>query len=166
MEHSPPKWRRRYLPHPRIVSRSKGGAARRASVALHFDTKFSTCARMSEHNGVILRKTSCNACVVAIYRMGNRSSAKIRGKWERKWKMAPGLKWPKNCHRNGKMAPENGILFSQCFHFVAIFRPFQAGGHFPFSFPFSPDFCTGPVSHSVDGHRTRKQRAQFGNCGG
>ena len=39
---------------------------------------------------------------------------------------------------------------------VAIFRPFQAGGHFPFSFPFSLGFCAGPVSHSVDGHRTRK----------
>ena len=33
---------------------------------------------------------------------------------------------------------------------VAIFRPFQARGHFPFSFPFSPDFCAGPVSHSSE----------------
>ena len=26
---------------------------------------------------------------------------------------------------------------------VASFRPFQAGGHVPFSFSFSPDFCVG-----------------------
>ena len=36
---------------------------------------------------------------------------------------------------------------------VAISRPSQAGGHSPFCFPFSPDICTGPVSHSVAGHR-------------
>ena len=29
--------------------------------------------------------------------------ATIPGKWERKWKMAPGLKWPKNGCRSGKM---------------------------------------------------------------
>ena len=34
------------------------------------------------------------ASAVAIYRMGNRPGAKIQGKWERKWKMAPGLTWP------------------------------------------------------------------------
>ena len=48
----------------------------------------------------------------------------------------PKLAWPKNGRRNGgkKWPPE------------AFF------GHFPFSFPFSPDFCGRPVSHSVDGH--------------
>ena len=35
------------------------------------------------------------ASVMAIYRMGNQSGAKIRGEWERKWsRMAPGLKRP------------------------------------------------------------------------
>ena len=83
------------------------------------------------------------ASAVPIYRMGNRSSAKIQGKWERKWKMAPGLKWPKNGRRNGKNR-EKWPKSHFCGHFsisVAIFRPFQAGGHFPFSrcWIFSPD---------------------------
>ena len=100
---------------------------------------------------------SANACIlvhglvsaVAIYRMGNRSGAKIRGKWERTWKMAPGLKWPKNGHRDGKMGPKR-----ECRHFVSIFSIpaaifwaisgrgpiFHVLSHFP------PDFCTGPVS--------------------
>ena len=71
------------------------------------------------------------------------------GKCEREWKMAPGLKWPKNGHR--KNGPRNGTLaiFPSS---AAIFRPFQAWGHFPFSFPFSQDFCGRPVSHSVNGH--------------
>ena len=43
---------------------------------------------------------------------------KIPGKWERKWKMAPGPKWPKNGHRHGKWTPE--WYFWPFFHFVAI----------------------------------------------
>ena len=94
---------------------------------------------------------------VAIYRMGNRSGAKIRGKWERNWKMAPGLKRPKMATEMEKWPQkwDFGHFFSIFAISVAIFRPFQAEGHFPISFPFSPDFCAGPVSHSVDGHRTR-----------
>ena len=30
----------------------------------------------------------------------------------------------------------------------------------PFLFPFSTDFCAGPVSHSVDGHGRRKFKLQ------
>ena len=66
------------------------------------------------------------------------------GNWERKWK-----KWPK---------PHFGARF---FSFRwPFFGPFQARSYFPSSFPFSLDFCTGPVSHSVDGHRRRKSRAR------
>ena len=60
-----------------------------------------------------------------------------------KMEMAPGLKWPKNGCRNGKNRerwPKShfGGHFSIS---AAIFRPFQAGGHFPFFFlPFSPGF--------------------------
>ena len=42
---------------------------------------------------------------------------------------------------------------------AAIFRPFRAWGHFPFSFPFFRDFCSGPVSHSVNGHFHRKSES-------
>ena len=73
---------------------------------------------------------------------------------EKNGKCPPGLKWPKNGCRNGKNREKMAkIPFWGHFSIsVAIFRPFQAGGHFPF---FS-DFCAGPVSHSVDGHRARK----------
>ena len=77
---------------------------------------------------------------------------------------APGLKWPKNGHRNGKMAPkwDLGHFFSIFSISAAIFRPFQAGGHFPFSFPFFSDFCARLVSHSVDGHRARNTKRDAG----
>ena len=102
------------------------------------------------------------AIEVAIHRMGNRPGTKIPGKWERKWKMAPGLKWPRNMATEmEKMANKShfGVHFSVS---VAIFRPFQAWGHFPFSFPFSRDFCVGPVSHSVYGHFNRKRGEEKG----
>ena len=67
--------------------------------------------------------------------MGNRPDAKILKKWKRKWKMAPGLKWPKNGHRNGKMA-KNPIVGS-------IFRPFRARGCFHFLSHFSRIFASG-----------------------
>ena len=51
-------------------------------------------------------------------------------KWGRTWKMAPGLKWPKNGHRNGKMAktwakPRVGGPFFGHFggHSFGHFRP-------------------------------------------
>ena len=50
-------------------------------------------------------------------------------KWTRKWNF--------------------GLILAISSISVAIFRPFQAWGHFPFSFPFFRDFCSGPVSHSV-----------------
>ena len=43
--------------------------------------------------------------------------------------MAPGLKWPRNGHRNDTMAPQMGFLpfFSMFLSFsAAVFRPFQA----------------------------------------
>ena len=97
------------------------------------------------------------AIEVAIYRMGNGPGAKIPEKWERKWKMAPRPKWPKNGRRNGKNRQnQDRIPFSDpFFHFDCHFRPFRAWGHFPFSFPFFWDFCSGPVSHSVNGHFNR-----------
>ena len=87
----------------------------------------------------------------------NGPGAKIPEKWERKWKMAPRPKWPKNGRRNGKMDPKMGFWpdFDPFSISAAIFRPFQAWGHFPFSFPFFRDFCSGPVSHSVNGHFDR-----------
>ena len=47
----------------------------------------------------------------------------------KKLKMAPGLEWPKNGRRNGKNGEKShfGVHFSTS---MAIFRPFQAGGHF------------------------------------
>ena len=82
---------------------------------------------------------------VAIYRMGNRPDAKILGKWERKWKMAPGPKWPKNGRRNGKMDPKMGCLAifpfrwqffghfgpGAIFHFLSHFSGIFASGRFP-----------------------------------
>ena len=106
----------------RVQSRSRTRLRIAASIAFLFRTCF---------KGVL---DTIVACAVAIYRMGNRAGAKIRKKWEKKWKMPPGLKWPKNGHRNGKMAPkwDFGHFFSIFFISAAIFRPFQAGGHFPF----------------------------------
>ena len=94
------------------------------------------------------------AIEVAIHRMGNRPDAKIPEKWERKWKMAPRPTWPKNGHRDGKMAkrPILGSIFP-------FRRPFfghlRAWSHFLFSVSFLWDFCVGPVSHSVYGHFDR-----------
>ena len=39
---------------------------------------------------------------------------------------------------------------------ATIFLPIRAWGHFPFSFPFSRDFCVGQVFHSVNGRSDRK----------
>ena len=75
-------------------------------------------------------------------------NAEMAEKWPPKWKKKE-KKWPKSYFRSHFSSP------------VAIFRPFQAGGHFPKSLPFSPIFCAGPVSHSVDGHRTRKDTSSF-----
>ena len=46
---------------------------------------------------------------------------------------------------------------------AAIFWPFQAWGHFPFSFPFFRDFCSGPVSHSVNGWPLQSQSYSRGS---
>ena len=99
------------------------------------------------------------ACAVAIYRMGNRSGAKIRKKWE---KMENGPrpemaeKWPPKW-KNG---PKMGFwpFFLYFFHFGGHFSAISGRGPFSIFFPFFSDFCTGPVSHSVDGHRARKNR--------
>ena len=98
------------------------------------------------------------ASAVAIYRMGNRSGAKNTGKMGKKMENGPrpemAEKWPPKWKNEMGFGP----FFLYFSISAAIFRPFQAGGHFPFSFPFSPDFCAGPVSHSVDGHRRRNPR--------
>ena len=77
--------------------------------------------------------------------------------------MAPGPKWPKNGNPNGKMDPQMGFWpdFGHFSILAAIFRLFQAWGHFPFSLPFFRDFCSGPVSHSVNGHFNRKEIPSF-----
>ena len=92
---------------------------------------------------------------------GKQVRRKKPGKMGKKMEIGPlpeiAEKWPpkwKNGRQNGIVA-----IFSPFFSIsVAIFRPFQTGGHFPFPFPFSPDFCAGPVSYSVDFHRTRNSR--------
>ena len=73
--------------------------------------------------------------------MENGPRPEMAEKWPPKWK-------------NG---PENGFGLTLAIFSIsaAIFRPFQAWGHFPFSFPFFRDFCSGPVSHSVNGHFNR-----------
>ena len=91
--------------------------------------------------------------------MGNLPGAKIPEKWERKWKVAPRLKWPKNGNRNGKMAKISGPKshFRVPFPFwLPFFGHSRVWGHFPLSFPFFRDFCSGQVSHSVNGHFDRK----------
>ena len=63
---------------------------------------------------------------VAIYRMGNRPDTKIPRKWERKWKMAPSPKWPKNGQKmaaemeNGQKNGQNPVL-GAIFHFRGHF---------------------------------------------
>ena len=79
---------------------------------------------------------------VAIYRMGNRHSAKIPGKWERKWKIFPCLKWLRDGHRNGERDSKMGFWpFHDHFlhsggHFSAISGP----GPFSMLFPIFPGF--------------------------
>ena len=69
-------------------------------------------------------------------------------KMGKKWKMAPGLKWPKNGRRNGKNREKMAkIPFWGHFSIsVAIFRPFQAGGHFPI---FSHFFRILATAHAI-----------------
>ena len=73
------------------------------------------------------------ARAVAIYRMGNRSGAKIQKEWE---KMENGPrpdmaeKWPPKWKNGPKMGFWPFFLYFSIS--AAIFRPFQAGGHFPF----------------------------------
>ena len=85
--------------------------------------------------------------------MENRSGAKIWEKWERKWKMAPGLKSPKSGRRNGKNGqnPILGSIFPFRWPFFGHFRP---GAIFHFISHFFRFLCAGPVSH----HRRRKKK--------
>ena len=112
-----------------------------------------TSDQISKHCG----QCSWVAIEVAIYRMGNGPGAQIPEKWKENGK------WPHA--RNGReMAAEMekwtpkwdfGLILAIFSISAAIFRPFRAWGHFPFSFPFFRDFCSGPVSHSVNGHFNR-----------
>ena len=65
---------------------------------------------------------------------------KSGGKWESKWKMAPGLKWPKNGHRNGKMVPKMGFwpCLEPFFHFDGHFSAISGRGPFSICFPIFP----------------------------
>ena len=85
------------------------------------------------------------AMETAIHRMRSRPGL------EREWKMALGLEWPKNGH-GYREKWENPILGSILPSRRRFFRPYQACGHFLFSFPYPLDVCTGPLSHSVTGH--------------
>ena len=82
---------------------------------------------------------------------------KIPEKWERngKWPHAwNGRKMAAKMEKMAKIRPKSRFRV----HFtvlMALFWPFRAWGHFPFSFPFFRDFCSGPVSHSVHGHFNR-----------
>ena len=114
--------------------------------------KGDTLQKYRDRNGV--------AIGVAIYRMGNRPDAKIPEKWERKWKMAPGPKWPKNGRRNGKMDPEMGFLAifpfrrpffghlgpGAIFHFLAHLSGIFASGRFPILYMATPIAKMGDVS--------------------
>ena len=84
---------------------------------------------------------------------------KSRKNWKENGKLAPRPKWPKMANRNGKMDPKMGFWPDSMS--AAIFRPFQAWGHFPFSFPFFRNFCSRPVSHSVNGHFNRNPENYF-----
>ena len=98
------------------------------------------------------------ATEVAIYRMGNGPGAKIPEKWERKWKTAPGPKWPKNGNQNGKMDPKMdfGLIWPSCPCRWPFFGHFRPGAIFHFLSHFFRDFCFRPVSHSVNGRFNRK----------
>ena len=82
------------------------------------------------------------AIEVAIYRMGNGPGAKIPETWERKWKMAPRPKWPKNGRRNGKMDPKMGFWpdFGDFFHFGGHLSAISGVGPFSIFFPIFPGF--------------------------
>ena len=76
------------------------------------------------------------AIEVAIYRMGNGPGAKIPEKWERTWKMALRLKWPKNGRRNGKNGQNQPKIpfLGPFFHFGGHFSAISGMG--PFSIIF------------------------------
>ena len=99
------------------------------------------------------------AIEVAIYRMGNRPGAKIPEKWERKWKMAPGPKWPKNGNQNGKMHPKMGFWpdFGHFFHFSGHFSAISGLGPSSIFCPIFPGFLLQASSYSVNGHFNRNQ---------
>ena len=82
------------------------------------------------------------AIEVAIYRMETGPEKKIPEKWERKWKMAPGPKWPKNGNQNGKMDPKMGFWpdFGHFFHFGGHFSAISGVGPFSIFFPIFPGF--------------------------
>ena len=85
----------------------------------------------------------------------SRKNGKENGRWPR---ARNGRKMAIKMEKKGQRANiRPTIPFSvPFFHLIAIFRPFRARGHLPFSFPFFRDFCSGPVSHSVNGHFNRK----------
>ena len=70
---------------------------------------------------------------VVIYRMGILADAKTPGKWERKWKMAPGPRWPKKWpDEMEKWTPE-----------------WDSGHLFPFRRPLFGHFGPGAIFHFV-----------------
>ena len=118
-------------------------------------------------------------CIVAVdcFEVSDVFLIELRLKWPfTEWETGPEQKSRKNGKENGKwpharngrkMATKTekwtqkwdfGLILAIFSISAAIFRPFQAWGHFPFSFPFFRDFCSGPVSQSVNGHFNRNDR--------
>ena len=74
-------------------------------------------------------------------KMENGPRPEMAEKWPPKWKNGPKMGfWPS---------------FLYFFHFGGHFSAISGRGPFSILFPFFSDFCAGPVSHSVDGHRAR-----------
>ena len=91
---------------------------------------------------------------------GKPARRKNPGKMGKKMENGPRLKMAKKWLPKWKNGPQNGI-WAIFFILAAIFWPFWAWGYFPFSLPFSRDFCVGQVFHSVNGHSDRKTIGYF-----
>ena len=107
-----------------------------------------------------LEKLSRSVAVeVAIYRMGNWPGAKIPGEMGKKVENGPTPKMAEKWQSKWKKWPKSGQnpIFGSIFHFDCHFSAISDLEQFPFSVPFFRDFCSGPVSHSVNGHFNRNR---------
>ena len=93
--------------------------------------------------------------------MGNWPGAKIPEKWARTWENGPtpemAERWPPKWKKWPKSGQNPNFLsiFPFWLPFFGHLSAISGLGHFPFSFPFFPDFCSGPVSHFVNAHFNR-----------